>query len=104
MIKLKVTYNKIIQEIVEINADLLKYLECEPIYSIEELEEIIKQFIEYDSEEINEYISNNYEGDCNYVGINIEELIQQYKYLIEKYNCCEYEEGNYCSTCGIKLK
>lgn len=41
-------------------------------------------------------------GDIEF--LNIEEVIEHYKYLIKEKSCCDSEYGTYCSKCGKKLK
>ena len=36
--------------------------------------------------------------------LNIEEVIEHYKYLIKEKSCCDDQYGTYCSKCGKKLK
>ena len=87
--------------------------ECMGIDSEDTLVEYLYDYILYsgkikelDSDDENSYILDSSDLEI----LNIEEFKEKYNYLIvpnskkDSDNCCKYEYGNFCSTCGTLLK
>ena len=96
--------------------ELTEYLkECD-IYSEESLGNTILDYVwDFPSSEIVSSEDVEYTDEIlNADVLNIQELIKHYSYLIkedslensleEELDCCDGQTGNYCSTCGKKLK
>lgn len=109
--KIKLEWEKIITEskIVEIPFENTSEfeIELEKIESEQDLKDTIEDYYKY---EINlfEYLTEDEQLDVNdeitASVINIENEMLNHKHLIKSSSCCTKETGNYCSTCGKKLK
>lgn len=96
--------------------ELKEYLSTLNIYSKDELEDYILEYMNYEFDpEI--YIKNKNIGQITSELLNIADLVEYFSYLIKEEPeeelennsfkvclMCAYEEGNYCSNCGKKLK
>ena len=112
--KLKIETRYIIRGIrtqydeLDIFDDLKTYFEnCFEEYdevNLEDIEGVINDYIGFEHDiEIRDPELD--EVDYNIV-LNMEEILEQFKYLIKenKKDCCSDQTGNYCSTCGKKLR
>lgn len=113
-VKIKNTYKIWVEKEFEneTEVDLLNYLEDCTLTSEEDLTECVYEFILWDDNhdlnitDINddEFLLYDDSKD-NIIITNLDEIVEKYKYLIkEEESCCDNETGNYCSTCGKKLR
>ena len=100
--------------------ELKEYLSALNLYSKDDLEDCILEYMTYEFDpEI--YIKNKSIGQITSELLNTAELVKYFSYLIKEEPeeeleeelennsfkvclICAYEEGNYCSNCGKKLK
>lgn len=112
-VKIKNTYKIWVEKEFEneTEVDLLNYLEDCTLTSEEDLIECICEYILWDdNHDLNitdisddEFLLYDDSKD-NIIITNLDEIVEKYKYLIKEESCCDNETGNYCSTCGKKLK
>lgn len=99
-------------ENIKINYEDLEFLEqflknwCSdaPIECIDELEEAIYEFM-WNNLELTKYLPSTVDEvlEISLESSLIKQLVVKYHHLITT-NCCIRQTGNYCSTCGKKLK